>query len=109
MVKKVDLPNGKHWGKQKDALEHFKAMLARYGNGDRISDPRDHDDLCALIQVYDTKRLSGAEAKAGLGISHFSRELNEGEQWRSPGFHVHRVDNSSIDFSFYEAVKSASY
>lgn len=108
MTKKVILQNGRCWLKQGDALAHFKAMLGRYRNGDVISDSQDHDDLRALITSYDAARPAGMEAKIGIGLSHFSREVNHGEKWRSPGFHVHRQDGSSIDFSYIEAVKLAS-
>jgi hypothetical protein len=30
MVKSVELPNGKFWRTQKEALRHFKDMLGRY-------------------------------------------------------------------------------
>ena len=35
---------------QKSALDHYKALLHRYQDGDRISDPGDHADLVALIE-----------------------------------------------------------
>jgi len=108
MTKKVMLQNGKFWLKQSDALAHFKAMLARYANGEIVSDSQDHDDLRALVVTYDAGRPADMEAKIGVGLSHFSRELNHGDKWRSAGFHVHRQDGSSIDFSYIEAVKLAS-
>ena len=108
MTKKVVLQNGRCWLKQGDALAHFKAMLARYRNGEVVSDAQDHDDLLALLIAYDAARPPGMEAKIGTGLSHFSRELNHGDKWRSAGFHVHRQDGSSIDFSYIAAVKLAS-
>jgi hypothetical protein len=108
MAKMVSLPNGRIWSKQGDAMDHFKAMLARYKNGDRVTDPQDHDDLGALLIPYDRCLPPGAETKIGVGISHFTRQVNIGDRWRSPGFHVHRTDGSSIDFSYIEAVKAAA-
>jgi len=108
MAKKVSLSNGRNWSKQGDAMEHFKAMLARYKNGERVTDPQDHDDLSALLIPYDGLLPAGADTKIGEGISHFTREVNIGDRWRSSGFHVHRIDGSSIDFSYIDAVRAAS-
>ena len=108
MTKKVSLSNGRFWAKQGEAKEHFKQMLARYKDGERIADPQDHEDLCALLVPYDGRLLPGEETKAGAGVSHFTRQLNRGTGWSSSGFYVHRVDGTSIDFSYIEAVKSAS-
>jgi hypothetical protein len=53
MAKPVNLSNGRSWKTRKDAIEHFKNMLARYSDGDRIDAPSDHDDLRALLELYD--------------------------------------------------------
>ncbi|WP_321906070.1 DCL family protein [Paraburkholderia tropica] len=108
MTKQVDLPNGRHWSKQGDAMEHFRDMLHRYSNGEKIANANDHDDLSALLVPYDASINDGSPTKIGPGISHFTRELNKGDRWRSAGFHVHRVDGTSTDFSYIEAVRSAS-
>lgn len=108
MPKPVRLSNGKHWSKQKDALEHFKGMLSRYAVGQRIDAVDDHDDLCALLQGYDAVLLAGAETKIGCGISHFSKRQNTGDGWVTAGFHVHRTDGSHIDFSYIDAVKASA-
>lgn len=105
MVKPVQLSNGRLWRAQKDALLHFKQMLARYSNGDTIRDPIDHSDLCALLARYDSVLSAGEETKSGIGISHFSRERNVGEGWSSDGFHVHRLDGTSVDFSYIGAIR----
>ncbi|MDO9095749.1 MAG: DUF3223 domain-containing protein [Rubrivivax sp.] len=104
MAKPVQLPNGRQWRTQTEALRHFKEMLGRHGRGDRVSDAQDHADLVALLQRYDALLPLGAETKCGSGISHFSKELNVGEGWVSDGFHVHHVDGTSIDFSYIDAV-----
>ncbi|MBL8450167.1 MAG: DUF3223 domain-containing protein [Dechloromonas sp.] len=108
MVKPVKLSNGRQWRTQKEALEHFKQMLARYTNGDKITDSADHDDLFALLNRYDAVLAPGEETKAGAGIAYFSRERNVGDGWSTDGFHVHRTDGTSIDFSYISAVKSES-
>ena len=107
MAKTVSLPNGKNWRLQKEALEYFKAMLARYTLGERVTESADHADLSALLQVYDGVLPQG-EAKGGVGIEYFSKQRNSGEGWSTDGFHVHRTDGSSVDFSYIQAVKVAS-
>lgn len=104
MVKPVTLSNGRQWRMQKDALAHFKQMLGRYQNGDRILDPTDHNDLCALLERYDSVLPAGHPTKSGNGVSHFSREQNRGDGWTTDGFHVHRLDGTAIDFSYIYAV-----
>ena len=106
MAKPVQLPDGRKWGTRKEAFEHFKKMLAGYSDGARITDATDHGDLCALLTHYDRVIISGGVTKAGSGIEYFSRERNTGDSWSTSGFHVHRTDGTSIDFSFYEAVRS---
>jgi Protein of unknown function (DUF3223) len=108
MSKSVLLSNGCSWKTQTEAKEHFRQMLARYKTGDQISSPDDHSDLCALLVPYDACLDPGQPTKIGVGIDHFSRQVNIGPKWSSPGFHVHRIDGTSIDFSFIEAVKAAS-
>lgn len=105
MVKPVQLSNGRQWRTQKDALQHFKLMLARYTNGDRISESADHEDLGALIARYDSVLAPGEETKAGTGIEYFTRERNVGDGWSTDCFHVHRTDGTSVDFSYISAIK----
>lgn len=104
MAKSVILSNGKQWPTKKAATAHFTAMLARYTNGQRI-DSADAVDLAALLVRYDQCVQPGHVPKIGAGISHFTRELNIGAGYASSGFHVHRVDGTSDDFSFWDAVK----
>jgi hypothetical protein len=106
MPKSVQLSNGRKWQSQKDALKHFRDMLARYQDGERVADESDDGDLRALVLRYDSLLTPGGETKAGAGIEFFSRQLNSGDGWATPGFHVHRKDGTSIDFSFYRAVQS---
>ena len=84
------------------------SMLARYSIGERVGESADHTDLSALLQVYDGVLPPGAATKIGPGISYFSKQRNTGEGWSTDGFHVHRTDGSSVDFSYIQAVKAAS-
>lgn len=104
MAKPIHLSNGSSWRTQTDALKHFKGMLGRHNRGDRVENAQDHSDLEALLLRYDALLHPDAQTKSGSGISHFSKELNVGDGWVSEGFHVHRVDGTSIDFSYIDAV-----
>jgi hypothetical protein len=106
MPKPVHLNNGKTWRSRKEAIEHFRKMLARYADGDMISAPADECDLRALLTRYDSVLPAGSTTKTGSGVNHFSRERNSGDRWATSGFHVHRTDGTSIDFSFYSAVQT---
>lgn len=106
MPKPVSLENGRKWSTKTTALAHFKEMLAKYSVGDVISDPSDHDDLEALLKLYDSVLPPGAPRKIGLGVHHFSKERNFGAGWITEGFHVHRTDGTSDDFSYIDAVRT---
>jgi hypothetical protein len=106
MPKPVTLANGRKWSTRTKALAHFKQMLARYSVGDIISDRSDHDDLEALLKLYDSVLPPGAVTKIGVGVHHFSKERNSGAGWSSDGFHVHRKDGSIDDFSYIDAVNT---
>jgi hypothetical protein len=108
MANPVNLPNGRAWTKQGDATDHFKDILARYQTGQQITQPKDHEDLVALITVYDRDLPTGSATKAGSGITHFSKELAGGPGFSTPCFYVHRSDSTKIDFSYIQAVKSAA-
>ena len=47
MAKPVDI-GSRSFRTQKSALDHYKALLHRYQDGQRISNPDDHTDLVAL-------------------------------------------------------------
>lgn len=106
--KPVNLSNGRQWDTRKEAIAHFKEMLARYKDGERVSDASDDSDLRALLVLYDSVAPAGSERKSGAGITHFSRQLNSGDGWATAGFHVHRTDVTSLDFSFYRAVQTGA-
>lgn len=90
---------------QKSALDHYKALLHRYQDGDRISDPVDHANLVALIERYDPTLDQVGKPGKGCGqIGHFERRLNTGTSWSNSGFWVVRLDGSATDFSYIWAV-----
>ena len=106
MAKPVKLVNGRNWPSRKDAIEHFRRMLGRYDDGERITDAADDSDLRALVARYDSVVPADSPTRAGSGIVYFSRERNTGDGWATSGFHVHRSDGTSIDFSFYGAIQT---
>ncbi|SDC54211.1 Protein of unknown function [Cupriavidus sp. YR651] len=103
----INLPNGRSWSKKGDAVEHFKAMLARYSDGARVTDAGDHDDLAALLQVYDSVLSPGEPTKVGSGISHFERRKDQDHPGDTSCFFVVRSDGTSIDFSTRKALDVA--
>lgn len=110
MTKTVSLPNGRTWRPQSAALGHFKDMLNRYADGQRVTDQQDHDDLLALLTVYDAAP-GLAETKIGAGVSYFYRDIDQDNAHDGPQtscFYVMRVDGTAIDFSTRKAVMAAS-
>lgn len=106
-AKGISLPNGRTWSKKGDAVDHFKAMLARYRDGSRVSDATDHNDLAALLEVYDSVLAGGEPTKAGAGVSHFERRKDQDHPGHTSCFFVVRVDGTSIDFSTRRALDVA--
>lgn len=106
-AKTISLPNGRTWSKKGDAAEHFKAMLARYRDGSRVSDASDHSDLAALLDVYDSVLDAGHPTKAGIGVSHFERRKDQDHPGHTSCFFVVRTDGTSIDFSTRRALDVA--
>lgn len=103
----ISLPNGRYWPRKGDAVDHFKAMLARYSDGARVADPTDHSDLASLLQVYDSVLDAGEPTKAGVGISHFERQKDRDHPGHTSCFFVVRTDGTSIDFSTRRALDVA--
>ena len=99
------LPNGRSWSKKGDARDHFKAMLARYRDGDRVSNATDHADLDALLAVYDSFVPPVQTTKKGSGVAHFERRMDKdsSHQVQTSCFFVVQTDGSSIDFSTLRA------
>lgn len=104
MVKSVELPNGRFWRTQKEALQHFKDMLGRYENDEIVDSLEDHDDLVSILERYDLFELGGP-SKVGAGIKYFERRLNRGEGYSSPGFWAVRLDDTETDFSCPKAIR----
>lgn len=91
---------------QSSALDHYKALLHRYQDGQRIVDPADHTDLVALVERFDPVLDAVGEPTKGAGqIAHFERRLNTGTGWSTSGFWVVRQDGTETDFSYIDAVK----
>ncbi len=103
----IRLPNGRIWSKKSDAVDHFKAMLARYRDGSRVSDATDHNDLASLLEVYDSVLDAGRPTKAGTGVSHFERRKDQDHSGHTSCFFVVRIDGTSIDFSTRRALDVA--
>jgi hypothetical protein len=106
-AKVISLPNGRTWAKKGDAVDHYKAMLARYRDGTRVSDRADHDDLLSLLGVYDSVLTAGEPTKAGVGVSHFERRRDQEHPGHTSCFFVVRTDGTSIDFSTRRALDVA--
>lgn len=107
-AKSISLPNGRTWSKKGDAIDHFRAMLARYRDGSRVSNATDHSDLAALLEVYDSVLDAGHPTKAGSGVSHFERRKDQDHPGHTSCFFVIRTDGSSIDFSTRRALDIAT-
>lgn len=107
-AKIICLPNGRTWPKKSDAVDHFKAMLARYRDGSRVSDATDHSDLVSLLEIYDSVIDVGQLTKIGSGVSHFERRRDQDHPGHTSCFFVVRTDGTSIDFSTRRALDVAS-
>ena len=103
----ISLPNGRTWPKKGDAVDHFKAMLARYRDGSRVSDATDHSDLASLLAVYDSALDPGEPTKVGVGVSHFERRPDRDHPGHTSCFFAVRIDGTSIDFSTRRALDVA--
>lgn len=103
----ISLPNGRTWAKKGDALAHYKAMLARYRDGSRVSEPADYSDLASLLEVYDSALDAGEPTKTGVGVSHFERRKDQDHPGHTSCFFVVRTDGTSIDFSTRRALDVA--
>lgn len=103
----ITLPNGQSWSKKGDAVDHFKAMLARYVDGEQVQDASDKSDLEALLTVYDSVVPTGQPTKTGPGVAHFERRMDRDHPGRTSCFFVVRTDGSSIDFSTRRALDVA--
>lgn len=64
----IELSNGLIWSSQEKAKQHFRQILARYGDDEIISARADHDDLLALLERYDAT-VSVGQTKLGAGCT----------------------------------------
>lgn len=104
MAKSVTLKNGRVWRTQDLARKHFSDMLHRYKRGQNVVlGSQDHDDLLALLEIYDTDG-----SKAGQGIASFFLDADHAHPGNTSCFYVKRIDGTSEDFSVYSAVKYVS-
>lgn len=104
MAKSVTLDRRNlHWKTQSLAKDHFSAILHRYKRGQVVPPGDDHEDLLALLEIYD---VSGA--KRGPGVASFFLDADRDHPGNTDCFFVKRVDGSSEDFSIYKAVIFAS-
>jgi hypothetical protein len=101
--KNVVLSNGRQWATRDAALQHFRNLRDNYELETKIDDPDDHDDLCALLERFDSANSYGP-SKIGCGISHFITRENYANGGKTVGFWVVRTDLSETDFSFVKAV-----
>jgi Protein of unknown function (DUF3223) len=81
-----------------------KAAALRYIKDLRMTHPLDvplrapyHAQICDLISHH-----PGRVEKAGPGIDHFTVSLS---QWGNREFHLHRVDGTSVNFSYTKCLE----
>lgn len=100
MAKSVTLAKSRRfWPTQGEAKEHFSLMLSRYKVRQSVGPGEDHDDLLALLEIYDK---SGA--KRGAGVESFFLDRDREHGGATTCFYVKRVDGTDIDFSVHKAV-----
>jgi hypothetical protein len=81
MVKPVVI-GSRSFRTQSSALDHYKALLHRYQDGQRIANPADHADLVALIERYDAILHGVGEPAKGCG--QIGQRLNTGAVGHRP-------------------------
>jgi hypothetical protein len=107
MAKPVQLSNGRSWATQTAAKAHFKAMLNRHSDGERVADHHDHSDLLALLEAYD-RNIAAQNKKSGCGVDYFFRDRDQEHNGLTSCFFARRSDGTSLDFSYLRAVEAAS-
>ena len=88
-----------------DAAEYFKAMLNRYGIGERVSEA-DAVDLSALLKRHDER-----DEKFGSGIAGFEVNIppDDVPQFSQRCFWIIRNDGTRIDFSIGHCLARKPY
>ncbi|QYY34914.1 DCL family protein [Ruficoccus sp. ZRK36] len=97
-AKPVELPS-KTFSTTGEATQFFKDMLGRYSNKHR--DRINEKDSVLLYELL--LRHPEQEQKIGAGVDYFYKDKNE--DYPTRGFHLHRVDGSSTDFSYPTCIK----
>jgi hypothetical protein len=82
---------------KKKAKDFYRDLRDKYDIGEKTTD-EDTRYLIDLINIH-----SEAEQKKGCGISHFSVGFDE-HYGKTKHFVIHRVDGSSTDVSFIQAI-----
>jgi hypothetical protein len=82
---------------KKEAKDYIRLLFSKYENSERIKDT-DDTLLRDLILLHPE-----SEAKVGIGISHFTIELDQ-EWGTTRHFVIIRDDGSSTDFSFHTCI-----
>ncbi|MBS7778511.1 DCL family protein [Acidovorax sp. CCYZU-2555] len=104
MAKSVTLEKcERHWNTQSLARDHFVQMLHRYARGQTVAHGSDHNELLALLEIYDTDRT-----KRGCGVASFFLDADRDHPGNTNCFYILRTDGSSEDFSVHKAVKHVS-
>jgi hypothetical protein len=103
LAKGFELSNGRIFETQGKGLAYFSAMLARYADGEVVSDPVDHADLVSLLERYD--QIFDGPSKIGSGVARFERRKTFVKGFWTFGFWVVRKGNDGdTDFSYKTAV-----
>lgn len=84
--------------KKGEAIAFFSAMLARYDNGERVSD-EDARHLHALL-----KHHTEYAAKIGPGIAYFKVDINTEYKITTRSFWIVRPNGEVEDFSFRHCI-----
>ena len=108
MAKPVTLSNGRSWRIQGEALTHFKLMLNRHIDQQKVTDAADHSDLLALLEDYDSQVQAPDYIKGGCGVDYFFRGKDTDHPGNTSCFFVMRTDGTQIDFSARKAIVAAS-
>jgi hypothetical protein len=88
--------------RQGDVVDFFKAMLARYQDGARVS-KEDERHLLALL-----KHHTDYAEKVRAGIDHFTVDKNTDYHPVTRCFWIVRFDGSIVDMSFYHCIKKST-
>ncbi|HBL12139.1 MAG TPA: DUF3223 domain-containing protein [Cyanobacteria bacterium UBA11162] len=89
--------NGREFKSQKDAIEYFKEMLARYRNGQTVIGD-DREMLMSLLE-----RHPEADKKIGCGVKKLYKDKTD---MPTSCFWIEREDGSRTDFSYRTAISA---